>query len=141
MKAFLSFILLVVISFSSKAQEYQQVDSLFAKAKSENKKVLLYFSGSDWCAPCIRFKKKYIENADFKEFAKNNLIVYNADFPRKKNNQLNKEIVKFNEELADNYNKTGAFPKIILLDFNGFIIKEWLELPTESIEEFIKNLK
>lgn len=141
MKVFLSFILLLISSINLNAQEHQKVDSLFAKAKSENKNVLLYFSGSDWCAPCIRFKKKYIENADFKEFAKNNLIVYNADFPRKKNNQLNKEIVKFNEELADNYNKTGAFPKIILLDFNGFIIKEWLELPTESIEEFIKNLK
>jgi thioredoxin-related protein len=141
MKVFLSFILLLISSINLNAQEHQKVDSLFAKAKSENKNVLLYFSGSDWCAPCIRFKKKYIENADFKEFAKNNLIVYNADFPRKKNNQLNKEIVKFNEELADNYNKTGAFPKIILLDFNGFIIKEWLELPNEAIEEFIKNLK
>jgi thioredoxin-related protein len=141
MKNFLPYILILVLSYNSNAQVYQLVDSLFVKAKNENKKVLLYFSGSDWCAPCIRFKKNYIEKADFQEFAKSNLIVYNADFPRKKSNQLDKTIETNNDELANKYNKTGAFPKIILLDFNGTILKEWLALPAESLEEFISKLK
>lgn len=141
MKAILSFILLVVISYNSNAQEYQHVDSLFVKAKRENKNILLYFSGSDWCAPCIRFKKNYVEKTEFQEFAKTNLVVYNADFPRKKSNQLEKEVASFNEKLAEKYNRTGAFPKVILLDFNGRILKEWGKLPTESLEEFISSLK
>lgn len=141
MKAILSFILFVVFNCTIQAQEYKQVDSLFANAKRENKNVLLYFSGSDWCAPCIRFKKNYVEKIEFQEFAKTNLVVYNADFPRKKSNQLEKEVASFNEKLAEKYNRTGAFPKVILLDFNGRILNEWEKLPTESLEEFISSLK
>lgn len=140
MKAILSLILLFIISYNANAQDYREVDALFAKAKSEKKKVLLYFSGSDWCAPCIRFKKNYIEKSEFQEFAKSNLLVYNADFPRKKSNQLDKEVTAFNEKLAEKYNRTGIFPKVILFDFNGKILKEWEKLPTEPLDAFISSL-
>lgn len=70
MNASLSIIILVVISFYSNAQEFHLKDSLFARAKTENKKVPFYFSESDWCAPCIRLKKTYLEKADGKLFIK-----------------------------------------------------------------------
>lgn len=141
MKTILMLSIWGILSINSYAQEIQPGDSLFAIAKSEKKKVLLYFSGSDWCAPCIRFKKNYIEKAEFSEFAKYNLIVYNADFPRYKMNQLNKKVVEFNEVLAEKYNKNGTFPKIILMDMTGVVLKEWLALPTQPLEEFINSLR
>ncbi len=141
MKTYFTSILFLVVCYYSNAQEFQNIDSLFAKAKSENKKVLLYFSGSDWCAPCIRFKKNFIEQSKFIAFTSSHLLVYNADFPRKKSNQLDKHIASFNEKLADKYNSQGTFPKIILFDFNGRILKEWEKLPTESLEEFITSLQ
>ena len=38
-------------------------------AKAENKLILLNFSGSDWCGPCIQLKKEVFESETFKTFA------------------------------------------------------------------------
>lgn len=110
-------------------------------AKIENKKVLLYFSGSDWCAPCVKFKKFIVNTPEFQSFATENLVTYNADFPRLSKNKLAKEVEKENETLADKYNSKGIFPLILLLDTEGNVIKKWEEFPKETVEEFITKLK
>lgn len=140
MHKFLIFILLniSVLAFS---QETKTLKNSINQAKQEHKKVLFFFSGSDWCSPCVKFKKTFIENEDFKAFAQNNLIVFNADFPRQKKNALSKEQTEENEKLAEKYNQNGLFPLIILLDENGKIIKQWEKLPTETVPEFIEKLK
>ena len=53
-----------------------------------NKKIILVFQGSDWCAPCINLDKKIWNSEEFKEYAKNNYVMLRADFPRKKKNAL-----------------------------------------------------
>ncbi|GGC79573.1 hypothetical protein GCM10011508_03740 [Flavobacterium lutivivi] len=129
------------ISFLAFSQETKTLQNSINQAKQEHKKVLFFFSGSDWCSPCVKFKKTFIENEDFKAFAQNNLIVFNADFPRQKKNALSKEQTEENEKLAEKYNQNGLFPLIILLDENGKIIKQWEKLPTETVPEFIEKLK
>lgn len=110
-------------------------------AKTENKKVFLYFSGSDWCAPCVKFKKFIVNTPEFQTFATANLVIYNADFPRLSKNKLAKEVEKENETLADKYNSKGIFPLILLLDAEGNVLKKWEEFPKETVEEFIGKLK
>jgi len=114
-------------------------DELKSRAKNENKNILIYFSGSDWCGPCIKLKNKYIETDAFKSFANENLFVYNADFPRKKANQLSKEKTYENEKMADLYNPSGNFPMLVLLNSTGKVLKKWEGLPAVSLEEFIKQ--
>ena len=99
------------ISFS---QQVNTLESSLTKAKQEHKKVLLYFSGSDWCAPCIKFKKTFIQNEAFQSFASENLIVVNADFPRLKKNSLSAEQTTENEKLADKYNTNGIFQLVLV---------------------------
>jgi thioredoxin-related protein len=140
MKTF-SVFLFLILSYSSYSQQTATLDQSITKAKEEHKKVLFFFSGSDWCSPCVRFKKNYIDNPNFKEFATNNLILFNADFPKLKKNALSKEQTAENEKLAEKYNPKGIFPLIILLNENGTIQKKWGELPSETIEEFINQLK
>ena len=111
------------------------------KAQKEHKLILLKFSGSDWCSPCVKFKKTFIDNDDFKSFSDANLIVFNADFPRQKKNTLSKEQIIENENLAEKYNPNGIFPLIILFNENGEIIQKWEKLPSESVSEFIEKLK
>jgi hypothetical protein len=41
------------------------------------------FSGSDWCAPCIKLDKSIWQSTEFKEYAASNLILERADFPKK----------------------------------------------------------
>ena len=132
------FLLLSSFSFSQKIENFSQKLEL---AKTENKNVLLYFSGSDWCAPCVKFKKFIVNTPEFQTFATGNLVIYNADFPRLSKNKLVKEVEKENESLADKYNSKGIFPLILLLDTEGNVIKKWEEYPKETVEEFISKLK
>ena len=88
-------------------------------ASGENKKIILVFQGSDWCAPCINLDKKIWSSEEFKEYAKNNYIMLQADFPRKKKNALSEIQQKKNNKLAELYNKNGYFPFVVILDKSG----------------------
>ncbi|MEL7003837.1 MAG: thioredoxin family protein [Bacteroidota bacterium] len=113
-----------------------------AKADNSEKHLLIYFSGSDWCANCYRFKQTILEKEDFNAYAEENLILYNADFPRKKKNQLNEEKRSINSDLANRYNKENAFPKVVLIDSEGTLISEFDALSFQSgSSEFIKKIK
>lgn len=117
----------------------------FEKAKQraavEHGFILLNFSGSDWCGPCISLRREIFETVAFKEFAENNLVLVNADFPRLKKNQLTKDQQKKNDLLADKYNEQGHFPYTVLLDAGGNIINSWDGFPKETPEEFIAEVK
>lgn len=135
--------LLLLFSLTITAQETSRLsfDQSLEKAKTENKNVLLFFSGSDWCAPCVKFKKHFVETDQFKTFSAENLIVFNADFPRLKKNKLADNITQENEKLADKYNNNGLFPMILLLNNKGEIVKKWEHYPSETLEDFIAKLK
>jgi thioredoxin-related protein len=117
----------------------------FNKAQQEavesKKMMLLNFSGSDWCGPCIRLKKEIFGADVFNGYAAEHLILVNADFPRLKKDQLSKEQTKQNEWLADKYNKEGKFPFNVLMDSGGKVLKEWDGFPKESPEMFVGEIK
>ncbi len=110
-------------------------------AKENHKVILLNFSGSDWCAPCILLRKDYLENETFTKMADDNLIMVNADFPRKKKNIVSEEWTKRNEALAEQYNKEGSFPFTLLLDANGKVLKTWRGKPEVSVEKWTAEIK
>ena len=117
----------------------------FEQAKSEasqkNKYILLNFSGSDWCASCIRMKTEFFSSSAFIEFSDQNLVLANADFPRLKKNQLAKNQVEHNETLAERYNPEGKFPLTVLLDATGKALRRWDGIPQKSPGEFVEELK
>ncbi|HEY5325439.1 MAG TPA: thioredoxin family protein, partial [Mucilaginibacter sp.] len=51
------------------------------EAAKTHKLILINFSGSDWCGPCIRERKEILENATFENYAVGHLILVRADFP------------------------------------------------------------
>jgi thioredoxin-related protein len=109
-------------------------------AQENHKYILLNFSGSDWCAPCIKMKQEVFENEDFLDIAEKQLVLIRADFPRVKKNQLSKEQQKHNEVLAEKYNPTGKFPYTLLLDARGKIVREWDGYTFSSQDKFISQL-
>lgn len=116
----------------------------FAKAKGEaqssHKSLLLSFSGSDWCIPCIRMHKTIFESKAFETFAEKELVLVNADFPRLKKHQLSKDQQAQNNALAEQYNPSGKFPYTVLLNGDGAVIKTWDGYPEESPESFVQEL-
>jgi thioredoxin-related protein len=93
-----------------------------AIAVQEDKNILLVFSGSDWCAPCIKLDKVVWQSEEFKKEAEKNWIIYKADFPKKRTNQLMPELTEANKKLAEKYNRNGSFPLVVLLDKSGKVI-------------------
>jgi thioredoxin-related protein len=121
MKKIVLFVL--IIPFFSYSQNWK---SSFEEAKNqalaENKNIVLVFSGSDWCAPCIKLDKTVWQSEDFKKESENNWIIYKADFPKKKANQLNSDLTESNKKLAAQYNSSGYFPLVLLLDKSGTVL-------------------
>ena len=110
-------------------------------ASSDHKHILLNFSGSDWCGPCIRMRREIFETDVFEKMADTELILVNADFPRNKKNQLSESQQKINDEMADMYNRKGIFPYTLLLDSQGKVLKTWEGFPDESAESFILEIR
>jgi thioredoxin-related protein len=82
----------------------------------------LVFSGSDWCAPCIKLDKVVWQSEEFKIESEKKWVLYKADFPKKKANQLSPEKSTENKKLAEKYNPNGNFPLVVLMDKNGKVI-------------------
>ncbi len=117
------------------------IDAAKATAKKENKLVLLNFSGSDWCIPCIKLHDEIFESETFKNYASEKLVLVNADFPRLKKNQLSKDQQKKNDATAEQYNNKGHFPFTVLLNADGKILYTWDGYPEDGLNEFMRQLK
>ena len=95
------------------------------EATTQKKYILLNFSGSDWCGPCIKLKKEILDSEEFLKYADEKLVLVRADFPRLKKNRLSPEQTKQNETLAEKYNPEGKFPLTVLIDASGKTVKSW----------------
>jgi len=115
------------------------LETALSDAKQNHKMVLLYFSGSDWCGPCIKLKKEVLETADFQTFSNEHLNLVRADFPRMKKNQLSKEQTAYNEKLAEKYNPKGKFPLTVLINSDGKVITEWDGYPKDLNTQSLKK--
>ena len=117
----------------------------FAEAKTEastkHELILLNFSGSDWCLPCMKLKKTIFENESFTTYAAENLVLVNADFPRQAKHKLSADQKKINEELAEKYNPEGKFPYTVLITSDGKIVKQWDGLHDVSPDQFVDEIK
>ncbi|MBE7693324.1 thioredoxin family protein [Tenacibaculum finnmarkense] len=105
---------------SQKIQWESSFNTAIEKSKSENKPILVFFTGSDWCHPCKRVDKELFETMKFKNFSDGNLIFYKADFPR------NRDLVsvaakKENEELQYRYG-INAFPTVVVVNSKGNVL-------------------
>jgi thioredoxin-related protein len=110
-------------------------------ASQKHALILLNFSGSDWCGPCMRMRKEIFDNPTFTKMADTTLVLVNADFPRNKKNQPDNATKKQNEALADLYNASGRFPFTVLLDEKGTVLKSWDGLPKEDAAAFALQIK
>ncbi|QDK79813.1 thioredoxin family protein [Spirosoma sp. KCTC 42546] len=116
-------------------------DQAKTEAAQSHKFILLNFSGSDWCGPCIKLKKTIFESAEFSQYAADHLVLVRADFPRLSKNQLDARQIAHNETLAEKYNKQGKFPLTVLLDANGKVLKEWDGYPQSlTVSSFLETI-
>ena len=122
----------------------QQWLTSFQEAKelsaAQEKTILLVFQGSDWCAPCIKLNRDIFETAHFLTYAKDHFIMLQADFPRRKKNALSPELQTRNNALAEQYNKGGIFPFVVVLNKDGRVLGQ-TSYSKKTPQEYIVELE
>ncbi len=113
-------------------------ESSLTKAKEEKKPLLILFTGSDWCPPCRMLHKKIFDSREFEEYAKDNVVLVKADFPKRK--QIAPELKKKNEILARKFGVRG-FPTVLILDNEGKVIDKKVGHTRLSPDEYINEIK
>ena len=101
-----------------------------SKAAKTNKKVLVLFTGSDWCGFCIRLEKNVLSNKDFDKAIKDKYLLVKLDLTRKSQNPIEQEI----NHLMRIYNVEG-FPTTIILDSKGKEIKRIVGAPRNYLQQ------
>ena len=91
-------------------------------SKLENKPILVYFTGSDWCAPCKMLKKDFFSTPDFEERSKK-MVLLMVDMPRRVD-IISKEQKEKNKMMVYMYNGEGSYPNLVALNSSGSIIGE-----------------
>jgi len=86
------------------------------QARSDNKMVLLDFTGSDWCPWCIKFDHDVLSTGEFASYAGNKLVLVKLDFPR--HTQQDPGLKQANRELYQKFN-VDCYPTYILLNPSG----------------------
>ncbi|OQY20466.1 MAG: hypothetical protein B6I36_00835 [Desulfobacteraceae bacterium 4572_35.1] len=95
------------------------LDHAKIEAKKSGKHIFINFSGSDWCHWCIKLEKEVLNTDEFKQFAQDNLVLVNIDFPKRK--KLPTELAQRNDDLASHYRVRG-FPTVIILNPSSEIV-------------------
>jgi thiol-disulfide isomerase/thioredoxin len=105
------------------------------QAQSENKPVLLDFTGSDWCPWCIKFDQEVLSTGQFAAYAGTRLV--KLDFPR--HTQQDPALKQANQELYQRFNVDG-YPTYILLDSSGKELGRQVGYRPGGPDAFIKEL-
>jgi thiol:disulfide interchange protein len=110
------------------------LDKAIADAKAGKKSVLVEFTGSDWCPPCIAMRKNVFSKKEFVQAASKNFILVELDFPK-----ADKELADKNKPLAEKY-KIEGFPTVILLNSEGKEFNRFFASEFPKTEDFLKHL-
>jgi len=86
------------------------------QAAEEKKPILMFFTGSDWCGWCKKLHEDVLDKKEFQDFAKENVILLELDFPNSK--PQSDALKKQNKELGDKFDVDG-YPTMVLVASDG----------------------
>ncbi|WP_108804468.1 thioredoxin family protein [Aquimarina sp. Aq107] len=116
-------VLIFFVSGNIHAQDWKyDFDEAIKLAKEKDQNIVLLFTGSDWCPPCIKLERKVFSDPEFRKFADKKFVWLKADFPKRKKNRLPEEQSKKNYELAERFNKKMVFPVMLVINKEGTVL-------------------
>ena len=103
-------ILLLLLTINVFAQKgeldwHTDVNKAIELSIESEKPLFMFFTGSDWCGWCIRLQKEVFFKPDFVKWAKENLILVELDFPRRK--KLDESLKQQNDNLRQMFAVRG----------------------------------
>lgn len=110
------------------------LEKAIKQAKEEKKNVLVEFTGSDWCPPCIAMRKNVFSKKEFVSEASKKYILVELDFPNG-----DKPTKERNQPYAEKY-KIEGFPTVILLNSEGKEFTRFFASEYPKTEDFLKHI-
>ena len=115
----LAWLLVLILGTSLHAAEslwLTDYETAKAQAAKLQRPMIVFLTGSDWCPPCGRLYGEVFQHKQFKQWAVDNAVLLEVDFPKGK--VLPPEQVKHNDALKTRF-KIGGFPTVVVLDHDG----------------------
>ena len=110
------------------------VSQAIEQSKVSGKPIFAFFTGKEWCSWCKKLERQILSKEQFINYAKENLVLLELDFPRGRRNLPQKQI-----ELARKFNIKG-YPTVILMDSStNKIAKTGYE--SMSPEQYVDHVK
>lgn len=137
MKRLITFFTLTLLIFSIKLSALESIhwrndiEKSQSTAKTENKPIILFFTGSDWCPACMSFEKNILSQETFIKSVQDKFVFVLLDFPRYQ--QVPPAISAHNSALLQKYAVRG-FPTIVIVDseMNEIAKTGYLQIPPED---------
>ena len=130
-----------VLSLAASEGWTSDIEAAKSRAKAENKPMLLYFTGSDWCGWCIRMEKEILRKPEFLAYAKDHLVLVELDFPNKPENKKKQSAeLKAQNKALDKQFKIEGYPTLFLTDAGLKTIAE-TEYREGGPEKYVAHLK
>lgn len=143
-KVILAFIVLTAVLFGCSKKRAndnlnweENLETALQEAKTQNKAVLVNFTGSDWCVWCQKLSAEVFSKSEFEDYAEDNLILVKLDFPR--NIEQSTETKMYNNQLMQKYGIKG-FPTILLFNPQGKVVLQTGYQPGGPVS-YIDHLK
>jgi protein disulfide-isomerase len=89
---------------------FTDVDRALMASKNTGKSIFVFFTGKDWCSWCRKLDRQILVEKDFIDYANENLILLELDFPKGKRDLPQRQI-----ELARKF-QIRSYPTVILMD-------------------------
>ena len=106
-------------TFEPQVEWEQNFTEAQAQAKKQGKPILALFTGSDWCPWCIKLQKEVFSKPQFQTYAKENLVLFIADFPRSGTQSAG--LKAQNQKLQGKYQIEG-YPTVVLLNADASVV-------------------
>jgi len=103
----LTFLCLYIPCFAEDDGWLENLDEGIKQAKKDNKRVFVDFTAT-WCKWCLKLKDDVFSKDNFKNYARENLVLVSIDADQ-------------NRELVDKYQVNG-FPTMFILDSEGKVL-------------------
>ena len=110
------------------------VDDALAKGKKDKKPVLVEFTGSDWCPPCIMMHKKVFSKKEFVSKASEKFILVKIDIPK-----ADKKLSEKNQKVLQKYKVQGV-PTVVLFGEDGKEFNRFTASQFPDVSKFLAHL-
>ena len=101
------------------------INQAYSISQKTGKPIMANFTGSDWCGWCHKLKREVFDQTEFKQWANENVVLLELDFPR--SFKLPENIKQQNYSLSQTFKVTG-YPTIWVFnlkkdDKNQYVIE------------------